>query len=324
MVLKTSEKAPLSSHLIATMLNDAGFPPGVVNILHDHGLPSGDAISRHMRIRALSFTGSVGTGRMIQRAAADSNFKHLVFEMGGKSPAIVFADADLEQAAQETQASIMFHSGQTCFANSRLYVEESAAENFVAHFQEMVSKRKLGDPMEKGTASGPQADKTQYDTVLRYLDEGRKSGKVVETEAKLPTGDGHLFVRPTILMDQPEDSKVLKEEIFGPVVVISTFKTEEEAIRKANNTEYGLYASVYTKDIDRAMRVAKGLESGMVGVNCTSPTGAWDMPFGGYKQSGVGRESFHDSMDDWLETKSIYMKVKGLGASTTSNSVLGR
>ncbi|KAK5165782.1 uncharacterized protein LTR77_008705 [Saxophila tyrrhenica] len=324
MILKTSEKAPLSSHLVATMLNEAGFPPGVINILHGHGMPSGDAISRHMRIRALSFTGSVRTGRLIQKAAAESNFKHLVFEMGGKSPALVFADADLEQAAQETQSSIMFHSGQTCFANSRLYVEESVAEKFMASFKQMASARKLGDPLDKETASGPQADKAQYDTVQKYLEEGKKSGQVIETDAKMPNGEQHLFVRPTILMNQPEDSKVLKEEIFGPVVAINTFKTEEEALEKANATEYGLYASVYTKDIDRAMRVAKSFESGMVGINCTSPTGAWDMPFGGYKQSGVGRESFHDSMDDWLETKSVFMKVKGLAASTAANSVLGR
>lgn len=323
-VLKTSEKAPLSSHVIASMLNDAGFPPGVVNILHGHGLPSGDAISRHTKIRALSFTGSVRTGRAIQKAAADSNFKHLVFEMGGKSPALVFADADLEIAARETQSSIMWHSGQTCFANSRIYVEESVSEKFLEYFKSMVSSRTFGDPLDKETASGPQADQTQYETVQRYLEEGKKSGKVVETDASLPNGGKNLFVRPTILLENPEDAKVVKEEIFGPVVAINTFKTEEEALRKANDTEYGLYASVYTKDIDRAMRIAKGFESGMVGVNCTSPTGAWDMPFGGYKQSGVGREGFLDSLDDWMECKSVLMKVKGLGSGAAANSVLGR
>lgn len=323
-ILKTSEKAPLSSHVIATMLNDAGFPPGVVNILHGHGLPSGDAIGRHMKIRALSFTGSVRTGRAIQKAAADSNFKHLVFEMGGKSPALIFSDADLETAAKETQSSIMWHSGQTCFANSRIYVEESVLEQFLEYFKNMASARKLGDPLDKETASGPQADKTQYETVQEYLKEAKNSGKVLETDASLPNGDKQLFVRPTLLLDQPEGAKVLKEEIFGPVVAINTFKTEEEALRKANDTEYGLYASVYTKDIDRAMRIAKGFESGMVGVNCTSPTGAWDMPFGGYKQSGVGREGFLESMDDWMETKSVLMKVKGLAVSASANSMLGR
>ncbi|KAK5174416.1 uncharacterized protein LTR77_001496 [Saxophila tyrrhenica] len=324
MVLKTSEKAPLSSHLVATFLNEAGFPPGVVNIIHGHGLPCGDAISRHMGIRALSFTGSVRTGRAIQKAAADSNFKHLVFELGGKSPAIVFSDADLDKAAQETQNSIMFHSGQTCMANSRIYVEKSVAETFIKKFNAFASNRKLGDPLDAETASGPQADKAQHETVLKYLEEAKKTGQVLEN-ATLPSENGSLFVRPTVLLQHPEDSKVMKEEIFGPVVAINTFETEAEALHKANDTEYGLYAAVFTKDFDRAMRIAKGFESGMVGVNCTSPTGAWDMPFGGYKQSGVGRESFLLSLEnDWMETKSVYMKVEGLVQSTATTNGLGR
>ncbi len=297
-----------------------------------------------MRIRALSFTGSVRTGRAIQRAAADSNFKHLVFELGtdlciraaslpsltvetgGKSPAIVFADADLDQAAEATQHSIMFHSGQTCMANSRIYVEESIAKAFMAKFTSLAASRKLGDPLDANTASGPQADQAQHETVLRYLDEAKKSGKVLETEASPPAELNGLFVKPTVLLEQPEDSKVMKEEIFGPVVAINTFKSEEDALRKANDTEYGLYAAVFTKDIDRAMRIAKGFESGMVGVNCTSPTGAWDMPFGGYKQSGLGRESFLLSMDDWLENKSVYIKVNGLlpAVPTANGHGLGR
>jgi hypothetical protein len=146
------------------------------------------------------------------------------------------------------------------------------------------------------------------------------------TDAALPSEASELFVRPTVLLEQPEDSKVMKEEIFGPVVAINTFKSEEDALRKANDTEYGLYAAVFTKDLDRAMRIAKGFESGMVGVNCTSPTGAWDMPFGGYKQSGLGRESFLLSMDNWLENKSVYVKVNGLlpAAPTTNGHGLGR
>lgn len=209
-------------------------------------------------------------------------------------------------------------------ANSRIYVEESVAEDFLAKFNSIATERKLGDPLDPTTASGPQADKVQHDTVLRYLGEAGKSGKVMETSASLPSGNGSLFVRPTILLEQPEDSKVMKEEIFGPVVAINTFKSEDDALRKANDTEYGLYAAVFTKDIDRAMRIAKGFESGMVGVNCTSPTGAWDMPFGGYKQSGIGRESFLLSMDDWLENKSVYMRVDGLMPTTATTNGLGR
>lgn len=324
-ILKTSEKAPLSSHMVAQMLNEAGFPPGVINILHGHGLPCGEAISSHMGIRALSFTGSVRTGRAIQKAAAESNFKHLVFELGGKSPAIVFEDADLDQAAQETQNSIMFHSGQTCMANSRVYVHESIADSFVEKFVAHASARKLGDPLDEATTSGPQADGTQHATVLRYIDEAKKAGgKVFDVDLQMPGANAENFIKPTIFLNHPDSDKLSKEEVFGPVVILNTFTSEEAVLKLANDTEYGLYAAVYTQNLDRALRVAKGLESGMVGVNCTSPTGAWDMPFGGYKQSGIGRESLVQSLDDWLETKSVYIRMggsSGLGVGMTS---LGR
>lgn len=324
-ILKTSEKAPLSSHRVAQMLSEAGFPPGVVNILHGHGLPCGDAIARHMDIRALSFTGSVRTGRAIQKAAAESNFKHLVFELGGKTPAIIFEDADIDQAAQETQNSIMFHSGQTCMANSRVYVHESIAKSFVEKFAACASARKLGDPLDEATTSGPQADKTQHAAVLRYIEEAKENGgKVLDVQTQMPETDASNFIKPTIFIDHPDSDKLSKEEVFGPVVILNTFKSEEEVLKVANDTEFGLYAAVYTQNLDRALRVARGLESGMVGVNCTSPTGAWDMPFGGYKQSGIGRESLVQSLDDWLETKSVYIRMGGSSGLGAAKSSLGR
>lgn len=324
MVLKTSEKAPLSSDRVVAMLGEAGFPPGVVNIVHGHGPVAGHAISSHMQIRALSFTGSVRTGRAIHMAAAASNFKHLTFELGGKSPALVFADADLDRAARDTQHSIFFHSGQTCMANSRIYVQKDAAATFIDKFNVLAATWKRGDPSEQDTMSVPQADKAQYEAVMRYVEEAKKTVQVVETGASLPAEKADLFVQPVVFLQQPEDSKIMKEEVFGPVVCINTFEMEEEALRIANDTEYGLYAAAYTKDLDRAMRVAKGLESGMVGVNCTSPTGAWDTPFGGYKQSGVGRESLLLSMDDWLGQKAVFIRVGGLDEAGTGNSTLGR
>lgn len=323
-VLKTSEKAPTSCERVSRMLNEAGFPPGIVNVVHGHGAVAGGALSSHMGVRALSFTGSVRTGRLIQRAAADSNFKRLIFELGGKSPAVVFDDADLDRAARETQHSAMWHSGQTCMANSRIYVQRSAAERFVARFGELARARKLGDPAQKETESGPQADRSQYETVASYVEEGKKTGQLLEPGTAAPADKGGLFVAPTIFLQQPEDSRIMKEEVFGPVVCINTFETEEEAMRLANDTEYGLYAAVYTSDLDRAMRCAKALESGMVGVNCTSPTGAWDMPFGGYKTSGVGRESLLASLEDWLEQKAVYIRVGGSSPSGAGSSILGR
>lgn len=323
-ILKTSEKAPMSSHLVNEMLNEAGFPPGVINVVHGHGAVCGNALSTHMEIRALSFTGSVRTGRLIQKAAADSNFKHLIFELGGKSPAIIFDDADLDRAAKETQHSIMWHSGQTCMANSRIYVQKGVAEKFIATFNGLAKARKMGDPTLQETESGPQADRMQFESVLQFIAEGKKTGELVEPGTALPADKADLFVAPVVFLRQPEDSRIMKEEVFGPVVCINTFETEEEALRVANDTEFGLYAAVYTNDLDRALRCAKGLESGMVGVNCTSPTGAWDMPFGGYKASGVGRESLLLSMEDWLEQKAVFIRVGGLDKLGVGNSVLGR
>lgn len=332
MLLKTSEKAPLSSDLVAQFLNEAGFPSGVVNILHGHGAVAGHAIASHMDIRALSFTGSVRTGRRIQQAAALSNFKHLTFELGGKSPAVVFADADVEGAAREIATSILWHSGQTCMASSRVYVQAAVSERFVEMFRAAAAQRRHGDPTVRGVDNGPLADRTQYETVRKYIEEGEKTGQMLsgstttEGTPSVPTENADLFVSPVVFLQQPGDSKIMREEVFGPVVCINTFESEEEVLAAANETEYGLYASVYTKDIDRAMRFAKGFESGMVGVNCTSPTGAWDMPFGGYKQSGIGRESLVQSLDDWLEQKSVYIKVEGLShvSNAGSKSIFGR
>ncbi|RDW83529.1 ALDH-like protein [Coleophoma crateriformis] len=321
-VLKSSEKAPLTSWKVSQWITECGFPPGVINILSGHGHISGSAMSSHMRIRALSFTGSTRTGRAIQIASAQSNLKKVVFELGGKGPALIFEDADLEEAAKGTEHSINGQSGQTCMANSRVYVQESVKERFLEAFKKMASSRRIGDPTDPSVNHGPQADKVQYDTVLRYIALGKETGNLIlgggldEPARNNYTGaKGNLTIHPVIFTDQPEDSRVVKEEIFGPVVVINVFKTEEEVIAKANDTEFGLYASVWTKNLERALRVSKKLESGMVGVNCASPTGSWDLPFGGYKGSGTGRESLLESMEHYLEHKSIYFKVSGIGGS---------
>ncbi|KAK3114158.1 hypothetical protein LTR53_007797 [Teratosphaeriaceae sp. CCFEE 6253] len=314
-VVKSSEKAPLTSWKVSQWIAACGFPPGVINVLSGHGQTSGAALAAHMRIRCLSFTGSTRTGRAIAIAAARSNLKKVIFELGGKSPAIVFADADIAQAARETEHSINWNSGQTCMANSRIYVQASIKEEFVQEFRKLAANRALRDPTSEGVNHGPQADEAQFATAQKYIAMGRQSDESTSANGsgEGEKTDGALMVQPVVFVDQAEDSQLIKEEIFGPVVVINTFETEEEAIDKANDTEFGLYAALYTQDLERALRVGKKLESGMVGVNCTSPTGCWDLPFGGWKGSGLGTESLLESLDEYLESKSMYIRCRGLG-----------
>ncbi len=261
-------------------MNEAGFPPGVLNIITGFGQVSGSVLSHHMDVRALSFTGSTRTGRHIQEAAAKSNLKVIMLELGGKSPAVVFDDADLEKAAEATQQSVQSNSGQVCMANTRIYVQDTIADKFIGIFKEKMANVAIGDPTSHETNHGPQADKVQYENVLRYLEIGKQDGKLL-MGGQSPSEHPGYFIKRTVFLETPEDSRIMKEEVFGPVVNINVFKTEEEVMAKANDTEYGLYASVFTKNIDRAMRFAKGLEAGTVGVNCTSPTTGRETPFGG-------------------------------------------
>ncbi|KAF2455731.1 aldehyde dehydrogenase domain-containing protein [Lineolata rhizophorae] len=308
-VIKSSEKAPLTSARIGHWIKEAGFPPGVFNIISGYGNPSGVTLASHMDVRAISFTGSGRTGRAITVAAAQSNLKNVTLELGGKSPAIIFEDADLEQAAAETQYSIQWNSGQVCMANSRIYVQDTVADKYIATFKKMFGAAKAGDPTDPGINHGPVADEVQYHNVHRYIDMAKAAGgELLLGGEKAEKGKG-FFVKPTIFTNTPEDHQFMKEEIFGPVVNISVFSSEDEVLKKANDTEYGLYSSVYTKNIDRAMRVAKHLEAGTVGVNCTSPTTCHDLPFGGYKASGTGREGVRESLDHFCEVKTVVVKV---------------
>lgn len=260
-----------------------------------------------MNVRVLSFTGSSRTGRLIQQAAAKSNLKNVYLELGGKSPAIIFPDCNIDKAVRQTKHSIQFNSGQACMANSRIYVHESIAETFLEKFQKAFVVES-GDPLLPGTDHGPQVDEIQYNQVRKYIEDGKTVAKMSLGGESLNHKNGY-FVQPTIFVQTPEDAKIMKEEIFGPVVSINTFSTEDEVVAKANDTEYGLYAAVYTKDISLAMRMAKKLEAGSVGVNCTSPTNFLDMPFGGYKASGIGREGWHYSLDNYLETKTVMVEL---------------
>ncbi|KAJ5315199.1 hypothetical protein N7476_005506 [Penicillium atrosanguineum] len=307
-VLKSSEKAPLTSIYAAKLFIKANFPPGVINIISGHGTSSGSALASHMSVRCLSFTGSSLTGQKIQAAAAKSNLKHVHMELGGKSPAVVFSDANLESAAAQTQFSIRFNSGQVCIANSRIYVQESVADEFIKLFREKFAAITAGDPLDPSTSHGPQIDKLQYNRIQEYLRIGEKEGSLTLGG---DANDG-FFIKPTIFERVPEESRLMREEVFGPVVTINTFQTEEEAIEKANNTEFGLFASVFTKDLDRALRMSRALEAGVVAVNCTSPSSK-DAAFGGYKMSGTGREGYLYSIDNFVQTKTILIKSGEMG-----------
>ncbi|KAG0159249.1 hypothetical protein PDIDSM_6771 [Penicillium digitatum] len=227
-VLKSSEKAPLTSLYVAKLINKVGFPPGVINIISGFGNPAGAALASHMTVRCISFTGSTATGQKIQTAAAQSNMKHVHMELGGKSPAIIFEDADLETAVAQTQFSIQFNSGQVCSANSRIYVHESVAKKFVELFREKFAAAQMGDPLDPATTHGPQIDLLQYNRIMKYLDIGEKDGIL---SLGGDANDG-FFVRPTIFEGVAEDSRLMLEEVFGPVVAINTFSTETEAIGK--------------------------------------------------------------------------------------------
>ncbi|KAJ5654410.1 hypothetical protein N7490_001413 [Penicillium lividum] len=303
-VLKSSEKAPLTSLYIAKLIEKVGFPPGVINVLSGYGSPVGSTIAEHMKVRVISFTGSSLTGQKIHTAAAKSNLKHVHVELGGKTPAIILEDADLQSAAAQTMFGIQVNSGQVCVANSRIYVHESIKEKFTEQFKAMFASVKMGDPLDPTTQHGPQIDYLQYDRIKQYLALGEKEGKLTLGG---DANDG-FFVKPTVFEELAEDSRLMKEEIFGPVVAIQTFKTEEEVIKKANDTEFGLYASVFTKDLDRAIRFSKALQAGTVGVNCTAPSTTKDTAFGGYKMSGTGREGFLYSIENFLQTKTILIK----------------
>lgn len=312
MVIKSSEKAPLTSIEFGKLVKEAGIPDGVVNILNGYGQPCGEAIARHMRIRKISFTGSTKTGRAIKVCAANSNLKKVSLELGGKGPMIVFDDADLEKAARDAAISIILNTGQSCSATSRVYIHSSIAEKFkhlyVQHITE-IGKNQPGmvNPLLPETNRGPQADKTQFDYIMRFLKESKELGHQILTGGGREGSQGY-FIEPTVIFEPGDDSRVMREEIFGPVACLSTFVNEDEVIKRANDSEYGLYSAVYTRDVQRALRFIQKLDAGSCGLNCTSPTIPLDLPFGGYKSSGDGRDLGRHGLDQWTEVKSVLME----------------
>jgi phenylacetaldehyde dehydrogenase len=305
-VLKPAEETPLTALRLGELTIEAGIPPGVVNIVTGLGPTAGAALAAHAGIDKIAFTGSTEVGKHVQRAAVD-NMTRVSLELGGKSPVIVLEDADPAQAAAGAANAIFFNQGQVCTAGSRLYVQRSAFDRVVAELSAIAGKLKLGPGLDPSSELGPLVSTTQRDRVCGYIAHG------VEQGARIAAGGGRsgergYFVQPTVLVDARQDMRVVQEEIFGPVVVAMPFDDVEEAVRLANDTMYGLGASIWSNDLGRVHRLIPRIKAGTVWVNCHSMLDS-SLPFGGFKQSGIGREMGRAALDLFTETKSVLMAV---------------
>ncbi|KAF4997544.1 hypothetical protein FDECE_12074 [Fusarium decemcellulare] len=309
-VIKSAEATPLSALKMCELIQEAGFPAGVVNHVPGYGKTAGNAIASHMGVDKVAFTGSTTTGRAIMKSAASSNLKKVTLELGGKSPNIVFADADLDKAADWSAWGINMNFGQTCHAGTRIYVHEDVYDAFVEKFSQRLSKIKVGDNFDPATDQGPQNSKMQYDKILGYIESGKQEGATIALGGKAAaTGtDGGYYIEPTIFTNVKPDMKIMQEEIFGPVVAISKFSNEEEVIGLANDSSYGLAAAVHTKDYERALRVTSQLQAGTTWVNMYNFV-HYSIPFGGYKESGLGRECGEAVLENYTETKAVYFNM---------------
>jgi aldehyde dehydrogenase (NAD+) len=307
-ILKPSEKTPFSALALGPLIIEAGFPPGVFQILSGDGV-TGALLSSHMRIRKISFTGSIPTGKRIQEAAAKSNLKRVTLELGGKSPAVVFDDANLANAIQWTARALTTNTGQVCFAATRVYVQEGIYDKFVEGYKEALLEhaKNIGDPENESTSMGPLVDKAQFDRVSGFIERG-KNGQGTLLTGGSRVGDEGYYIQPTVFTNVHPDAEIVRQEIFGPVSVLNSFKTEEEIIKTANDSNYGLMAGVFTQDINRALRVASEFDSGMVGINCVS-LNFKNVPFGGTKESGLGRENGSAALKSFTEQKTVMINL---------------
>jgi aldehyde dehydrogenase (NAD+) len=306
-VMKPAEQTPLSALRVGELIMEAGFPPGVVNMLPGYGPTAGQALARHMDVNKVAFTGSTEVGHLIMKYAAESNLKRVTLELGGKSPNIVFADTDLDAAAEGAHFALFFNQGQCCCAGSRLFVEEKVHEAFVAKLLEKAKARKVGDPFARETQQGPQVDKEQFGKVMGFIEAGKKEGAKMICGGQR-VGDKGYFIAPTIFDDVQDNMSICQEEIFGPVLSVIKFKTIDEVVKRANNTAYGLAAAVWTRDIEKAHAIANRVRAGTVWVNCYDVFDA-AAPFGGYKQSGIGRELGEYGLANYTEVKTVTVKI---------------
>src|SRR5450432_4054707 len=305
-VIKPAEQTPLSALRLGGLIMEAGIPEGVVNIVTGFGETAGAALAAHPDVDKIAFTGSTEVGKLIVHAAA-GNLKKVSLELGGKSPNVVFKDADLDLAIPGAASAIFFNHGQCCCAGSRLYVEKSVFDQVVEGVADHARKIKVGPGLEPGTQMGPLVSQEQLNRVCGYLEAGFSEGAKALAGGR-KTGDRGYFVEPTVLVNTEENMKVVQEEIFGPVVVAMPFTDPEEIVPRANNSDYGLAAAVWTRDIGKAHRMAEQLRAGTVWINCYNIFDA-AMPFGGYKQSGWGREMGHDVLNLYTQTKAVCTRI---------------
>ncbi|KAK8039877.1 aldehyde dehydrogenase (NAD(P)(+)) ald5 [Apiospora rasikravindrae] len=308
-VMKTAEQTPLSALVFANFVKEAGFPPGVLNVISGFGKVAGAALSSHMDVDKIAFTGSTLIGRTIMKAAASSNLKKVTLELGGKSPNIVFDDADIEQTISWVNFGIYFNHGQCCCAGSRIYVQEGIYDKFIAAFKKRAEQNTVGDPFDNSTFQGPQISQLQYDRIMHYIEEGKKAGATCETGGERH-GDKGYFIKPTIFSDVTPDMKIMQEEIFGPVCTITKFKTEDEVVAAGNDSTYGLAAAVHTRDLNTAIRVSNNLRAGTVWVNQYNML-SHQLPFGGFKESGIGRELGEAALANYTQNKTVSMRLAG-------------
>jgi phenylacetaldehyde dehydrogenase len=301
-VLKPAEQTPLSCLRLGELIQQAGIPDGVVNIVPGYGETAGAALAAHPGVDKIAFTGSTEVGKIILQAAA-GNLKKVSLELGGKSPNVVLGDVDLDAAIAGSASAIFFNHGQCCCAGSRLYVENGIFDKVVEGVAARAEKIKVGSGMEPSTDMGPLVSEEQLNRVCSYLESGLSEGaKAVTGGAR--QGDKGYFVKPTVLVNTNEKMKVVREEIFGPVVTVIPFKDTEDLVAQANNSVYGLAAGIWTRDIQKAHRLAAQLRAGTVWINCYNIFDA-ALPFGGYKQSGWGREMGHDVLEMYTEVKAV-------------------
>lgn len=306
-VLKPAEQTSLSALYAAALAKEAGFPPGVINVITGYGPTAGAAIAEHPGIQKVAFTGSTEVGHLIMAASAKSNLKRVSLELGGKSPLVIFDDVDIEKAAEIAYNAIFANHGQNCCAGSRTFVHAKIYDQFVACAKQLALKTKVGDPFDAETQQGPQVDREMFDKVLGLIKSGKEEGAVLEVGGERHGNVGY-FIKPTVFSNVTDDMRIAKEEIFGPVQSILKFETMDEVIERANNTNYGLAAGVLSKDIDKALTFAQAVQAGSVWVNCYDAITP-QTPFGGFKQSGIGRELGAEGLKEYLETKTISIKV---------------